>query len=458
MSFADLGISSAIIYRIYQPLSRDDTERVGQLMRFFKKANRMIAFTIFAIGCLIALFLPSLIKDSTEIPKDINIYLVFFLFLLQSVSSYLFTYKLTMFDVDQKQYLNTLINTGTMAVRSLVQIIILVILRNYILSLLAGTVVTVISNMLSDAWVTKKFPQVFTVRTDITSGEKKGIYRDTFAAICHKIGGVIITSTDSILLSKYIGLIITGIYSNYAMILSSITEMVAVLFGPFTAALGNAHATEENDGRYRIYKRSMFVNFWIVGLITTCLFLLVNDFIILWLGEGMILDFKTVVFLCVQFYIVGTRKVSEAYMYACGLFVRDKARPAVEAALNIIFSIILLRMFGVAGVFAGTVISCLLTTYWREPYLLYKYVFYRSSLDFWIINIRNALVIVLTVLIVKTASANMFSGNMSMLQWIMKGLLSVFTFEVIHSIVFIRNEDFHFALSCIGDLRKRIKP
>ncbi|SET16185.1 Membrane protein involved in the export of O-antigen and teichoic acid [[Clostridium] aminophilum] len=454
MSFADLGISAAIIYRIYEPLSREDTERVGQLMRFFKKAYHLVALVLLVFGCVIAFFLPAFIRDRAEIPGDVNIYLTFFLFLLQSVSSYFFTYRLTMFDVDQKQFINTLINTVTMAVRCLVQILLLVSFRSYQLSLLAGILVTVFSNFLTNLWVTREYPHVFSVKSDLSRAEERAIYKDTLAAICHKIGGIVIASTDNLLLAKYLGLAITGIFSNYSMILSGFSTMIAVLFGPFTAALGNVHATEDCTGRYRAYKRSLYVNFWIVGMITACMYLLINDFITLWLGAGMLLDEMTVFFLCIQFYLTGSRKVPEAYISVCGLFVRDKGRPIIEAVLNLTLSIFLLKRIGVAGVFAGTVFSCLLTTYWREQYLLYKYVFQVSSLDFWIFNLRMVFVTGITIIVGKLSTLWIFGGERSILQWILKGIWTVILFGVVNGIIFWRNEEFRYATAA---LRKTLR-
>jgi len=451
LSLADMGIAASIIYRIYQPVSRDDVERVGQLMRYFKKAFQTIAFTILVCGCVVAFFLPAFIKDLNEVPKDINIYLVFFFYLIQIVSTYFFTYKLTLFDVDQKQYVNTIINTAIAVTRYLAQYTILASFRSFTFALFCGSLVIILFDYLAGLWASKKYPVVFSVHTDLTPEEKKGILKDTFASICHKIGGVIIVSTDNVLLSKYIGLAVTGIYSNYALILSRISEFVGVVFDPFSAALGNVHVTEDLEGRYRIYKRSLIANFWIAGVITVCLYMLLDDFIMLWLGEGMLLDATTVFFLCFQFYISATRRVSGAYISSCGLFVKDKTRTLIEALLNFIISFALLKMIGVAGVFAGTVISCMMTSYWREPFLLYKYVFKRSSVDFWLANFKNMLATVLSIAVTVEVNNLLFTTGISIIHWILKGILSVFAFGAVSIILFINDADFRFSIKMICD-------
>ena len=457
LSLADLGISVSIVYRIYQPVSRDDVQRVGQLMRFYKKAFQTIAISILVCGLIVLFFLPVFIKDISEVPKDINIYLVFFLYLVQIVSPYFFTYKLTLFDVDQKQYVITIINAVIAITRYLVQFMILAYYRNFTLALLCGTLVIILFDFLAGIWASKKYPNVFSVHTDISPKEKKDILKDTFASICHKIGGVIILSTDNILLSKFIGLAVIGIYSNYALILNRVSELVGVVFDPFSAAFGNVHVTEDSEDRYRIYRRSLLVNFWISGVVTVCFYTLLDDFIMLWLGKGMLLDSTTVFFLCFQFYISATRRVSGAYISSCGLFVKDKARTLIEALLNLLISIVLLKMIGVAGVFAGTVISCLMTSYWREPYLLFKHIFKRSSVDFWLLNFKNMIATVLSIAVAVKVSDLLFASSLSIFYWIIKGIFAVLIFGIVSSILFISDKDFRFSIKELWNKVKSIR-
>ncbi len=56
-----------------------------------------------------------------------------------------------------------------------------------------------------------------------------------------------------------------------------------------------------------------------------------------------------------------------------GLFWNDRYKAIAEAVLNLVISILLVTYFGVAGVFAGTFCSTVLTSVWVEPYVIYKY-------------------------------------------------------------------------------------
>ena len=78
MSLADLGIGTAIIYHMYQPVAERDTAKINTLLHFYKKCYIVISGVVLLIGIGVGLFLPMLVGD-VEIPD--SIYLIYVLFL-----------------------------------------------------------------------------------------------------------------------------------------------------------------------------------------------------------------------------------------------------------------------------------------------------------------------------------------------------------------------------------------
>ena len=56
-----------------------------------------------------------------------------------------------------------------------------------------------------------------------------------------------------------------------------------------------------------------------------------------------------------------------------GLFWYDRYKSIAEGIVNLIVSVILVRRFEVAGIFLGTIVSTLTTSFWVEPYVLMRY-------------------------------------------------------------------------------------
>lgn len=452
LSLAELGITTSISFRLYDPVSRDDVKKVGELMRFFKRIYSLIAATVIGLGLLFLPFVKTLIKDTAEIPPDIHIYGIYLLFLAQTASSYLFSYRQALLSADQKQYVCSCLNTGVHFFRYSLQTAALILWRAYTVSLVTGILITIILNYMISIWIKETYHPVFQVSSGLTQKEIKEIYRDTRATLLHKIGGTVLTSTDNIILAKYIGLSVTGLYSNYSMVFSNMTTLVTQIFTSFTSSLGNAHVELEEDARYKLYLRLLFLNFGGVGLITSCLYVLINDFIGLWLGRSMQLDNRTVMALCIQFYLEMARSISCSYTSACGLFARDKARPVIEAVLNIAVSIAAVRRIGLAGIFVGTIISHMATVVWREPLLLYRWEFKKPVSEYWIRYVKNGFITAIAAFITFYIKQTWFDVPVTIMAWIGLGALASFVYAIIFAAANLYNEEFIFYINLLKTL------
>lgn len=457
LSLAELGITTAITYRVYEPISRGDVQQVGKLLYFYKWIYRIIAIIVFAIGMSLFPFLSFFIKEANEIPADVNLQVVYLLYLFQSVSSYFFVYKLTILTADQREYLRIIINTIAKFANYVFQIITLLIWRNFSLSLLVAIVTNVTINFVSSLWVTQRYRAVFQTRQLPDRELRINIYKDMIGGGCHRIGSVILTSTDNLVLSKFAGLVATGLYSNYSLIIYSLKVIVQQLIGNATASFGNARVQLNDEENYILYKRMLFINLTVSSFCTVCLFFLIDDFIRFWLGADMLLGQLTVIVLCIQFYLDTGRIVTDSYIHGCGLFVKDRIRPFIEAALNIVISVLMVLSLGVAGVFIGTIVSFMLTAFWRAPHILCKYGFHRSSIEFWGLYGRHALFTVgMCSLVLVCKSALSFTvSNLGI--WLMEAILVALLYVLIFWIVFARTEEITYMKIFITRIISRIK-
>ncbi len=444
LGLAELGIAEAIIFRLYEPISRENPEHVGKLMRFYKRAYHLIALAILILGSIACPFLGYLIQDTSEIPKDTNLHLVFMLLLIQTASTYLFSYKLSLLSADQKHNQTNNLNTLIAFARYSVQLLILITTKSYTITLAAGVVVTLLCNWLAGKWVETQYPQVFQSKSDLSKQEKEAIYHDTSAILLHKIGGTVVTSTDSILLSRFVGLTITGVYSNYQMVIAGISSLIASPLGALTPSFGNVHATMKEAERYGVFKKTLFLNLWIAGLTACCLYNLIDDFILLWVKKELFLDERTVLLLCILFYMQTVRGVSILYTLSCGLINRDRFRPAVESVLNIVLSILFIKTIGTAGIFLGTIVSNLATVFWREPYLLYRYAFRQKLGDYWKLYTVNLIVTAGATWLSAQLKGMLWEGCLSAAAWVACGFSCAFVFLILHGLVFFRSEEYRY--------------
>lgn len=137
--------------------------------------------------------------------------------------------------------------------------------------------------------------------------------------------------------------------------------------------MGNLGATEEKERIGQVFDQLFFIGYWMFGFAGICLLELLNPFVELAFGKKYLFQKEIVLILCVNFFINGMRRAVLIFKESMGLFWYDRYKAVAEAVLNLVISILLVTSFGVAGVFAGTFASTVLTSVWVEPYVIYKY-------------------------------------------------------------------------------------
>lgn len=426
LSLADLGISTAIVYRFYAPISNNDIEKVGQLMNFFGRIYRVIAIAILGFGMMLMPFLHCVINEADKVPADINIYVIFLLFLTQTVSSYIFVYKITILSADQKNHVVNIINFISVFFSYVLQISVLILTKDYTMTLAVGIMSNLAVNYASSVWAEKQYKEVFSVESMLPYIERKQIFDDVKALMYHRVGTVVLTGTDSLVLTRMVSLAATGLYSNYAMIIMNLQNLFGKLFGNYVSSIGNAKINLSHKEYYELYLNINLLNSFVACFFTVGVYTCIDDFIKIWLGNEFVLGPVMSAWLALQFYMSISGITNGVYTNASGLFVKDRYRPLIESFLNLSVSIFLAARYGIVGVIAGTVISNMLTVGWRVPYILYKYDFYEESVyDYWKINLSFLMYAVIISAGILFLKYHMMVDNMSITIWVLEGGVSM---------------------------------
>lgn len=395
LSLAELGIGAIISYELYASIKSSDIEKIAALMNFYKKIYVVIALVVLVLGLAMLPFLGYLVKDAGEIPDDVNFYIVYFLFLVQSVTSYFFTYKQTLLAADQKGDMLTLFAAAASVLKIIVQITALEVTRNYQLMLGVSIVFGMMMNGFLSWYITRRYQEVFGRNIEMESSAKKAIFSDMKVMLCHRVGGTIINATDNIILSAFVGLGQLGIYSNYSLIINCVKNILNQLLGNFTASLGKACLSMNKEELCQFYEKLLCINFLVTNIATVCIYTLITPFVGIWQNKDMVFPMEVVVVVTLCFFLHTVRIINGSFTNASGLFRKDAVRPFIEASVNIGVSIYFTLKWGITGVFLGTVLSHLCTVWWREPYLLYKHVFQAGMGKYWFLYLRNAAFVVL---------------------------------------------------------------
>lgn len=387
LSLVELGVGPAMAYSLYKPLADGDTERIKSHMAFYKRAYITIGLTIAALGLA---FLPFYTVFMDEVPDIPHLNTIYLLFVANTVISYFYSYKRTIISCDQKKYIETTVHYGAYFVLNLVQIIFLALTKNYVIFLILQVISTWAENFILARKADQLYPYLKEKHVEKMSQEDhQVIFRNVAAMSMHKIGAVVVNSTDNILISKLIGLATAGLYNNYYTIIHPLQTITNQIFESIVASVGNLKATvQEGDlGRLKdTFNDVFFFAFWIFTFCSASLLCLLHPFIeFLWLrNRGWLLDNLTLYVLIINFYLYGMRRPVLTFRDATGAFWNDRFKPIFESIINLVASIVLAKYFGLAGIFLGTLVSTVTTSLWVEPYVLYKHVFHHPLRDYFI--------------------------------------------------------------------------
>lgn len=382
LNIADLGIAGAIIASMYKPIAEKDTVKVSALMNLYKKAYRTIGFVILSVGIIITPFIDKFISGSP--PANINIYALWMLYLLNTVTGYLFfMHKISLINAHQRNDITDGIATICRIIISILQIFIVAWLKNIYLYVILTIIYYIIYNFWCSYECDKRYPQ-YTCSGNLDKETSRKIRKEISALALQKIGKTVSNSLDSVVISAFLGLTVVAIYGNYNYIISAIAIFTQLIYAAIQSSIGNSIAVETKDKNYMDFNVLFFWGMWLVGWCSICFMCLFQDFMVLWMGEDLLFHISIVLTLVLRFFFEQIRKTVRTYKDTIGMWWVDKWKPVVGCLVNLFLNVVLVKKIGVAGVAISTIISCVCIELPWETHVLFKYYFQRSEIKYYI--------------------------------------------------------------------------
>lgn len=448
LGIVELGMGSAIIYNMYKPIAENDHEKIKSLMQFYKKSYRIITLIISIIGIMIIPFIKYIV-DIESVTVGINVYLVYILFLLETICSYILSYKRSMLYADQKEYITNIIHMGYTILVNTMQLTFLYFTHDYYLYLIIKVMMRLVENIVISSYVNRRYSYLLDNNvTKLDSKTEKDIFQKIKALFFHKIGTFIVSGTDNIIISKYLGLVTVGLYSNYYMIINAVQTVINHIIQATRASVGNLLVTESKTKQFDVFNKIRFVNFWISCFSSICIFVIMDSFITIWIGYKFVLPTKVLLVLVINFFIVSSRSTYGAFKEAAGIFYEDRFVPIIESLLNIVLSIIFVKKFGLMGVFMGTIGSGLVLWCYSYPKYVYNKLFGRKISDYMKETIYYFIIFILIAGFTYSL-AILISFDNVYLQFISNVLIALIVPNVIMLLLFSKDENFKYFINMI---------
>lgn len=440
LTISELGIATAIGFSLYKPLAEKDYRSISALMSMYRKAYSVIGIVVAILGIGLYFFLDFFVPPEQQ-PYGTSI--AYFVFLATTVLGYFLSYKTTLISSDNHSYQLVPINIVFNIIQTVLQIIILFVSQSYILYLLTQLLCSILLMIAQNKFITHKYDNVDFYSSEKLSLEQKNVIKKNIGGlVIAKIGDYLVNSTDNLIITKLISLTATGIYSNYLLIRNMINGVIATFFSGITASMGNIVAVEKDERKLEIFEITMFCAYFIYSFEAVCFMCLFNPFIgDIWIGQQFTFDTFTVAIIVINNYLTGLRIPLITMKGAAGTYMEDAWIPFAFAAINLVASIFLAKIMGVAGVFLGTIIGSLLTADWYRPVIIYRKVFHTSVLKFYKIYLKY-IFLGFACIVLTYWFCSLVHTPYVILTFFLKGCIACLSPLTINTILFFRTKEF----------------
>lgn len=457
LNLAELGVGSAMVYSMYQPIIDEDTEQICALLKLYRTYYRVIGLVIAVVGTAISPLVPSLIKkDSYDvgialeiilpgsvgngIPDDINIYVVYWLNLLCTVLSYwLFAYKNSLIMAHQRNDVISKVTLATNTFQYFAQFAVIIFLGDYYVYLITAIVTQVITNIVTAICASKMYPD-YKPQGKMKKEHAAKINQRIKDLFTMKLGNAIVSSADSIVVSKFLGLTMVAIYNNYFYILTAVWNIGRVMLSSCTAGIGNSLLMESKEKNYIDMKKFTFIMAWICGFCSACLLCLFQPFMKLWAGEDLTLGFSAVIAFVLYFAVEQINQVFITYKDAAGIWHEDRFRPLITALANLFLSILLAQWWGIYGVVLATVISEVVISMPWILHNIFSTMFKRSMKEYVLRLFVYAAVIAIVSALTFFITSVIPDGNIGLL--LVKGIAAAIVSNLLFFVAYFKTKEF----------------
>lgn len=434
LSMADLGFGIALTYSMYKPLADKDCDRLAGLTHLYAKVYRIIATVVFTVGVILIPFLNKIVNLKHPMP---HLKLYYFMYLLNTVASYLVIYKTSILDADQKDYILNKYRSIFGVVQTAFMTLFLWLTHNFFIYLLIQIIFTYSQNFYCSHIAEKQYPFI-KKNIQLPFSEVKELFKNLYSVFVYKVSFVMLNATNNTIISIFVGTEMVGYYSNYSMLTTRVITMMNAVFYAFSSSIGNLMVTEKPKRRYETFLGIQSLSLILAIFCVLCVALLAQDFIYVWLGTKYLLSKEIFATILINLYLQIILFPVWTFREATGLYVRTKYIMLLCAIINVVLSVLLARPFGVAGVLIASAIARLTTYFWFEPILLFKEYFDNSSRAYFLAIAKNLLA--LSIGLFLFGKIGLLFKSQNWVEFLIKAMIVAIISAAFATIVYLRSE------------------
>lgn len=373
LSVTELGFGTAVVFHLYRGMAEKNEREVAELINLYRKAYYVIAGIIGVAGAALLPVLPLIMKDN---PFSIGYTrILYLLWLIRTVFSYLQAYLRSVLIADQKEYIVSITMMAIQIINNTVICVVVMTTGDYLPALVLNILVEFVLYFILNRYIMRKYPYLKTYRALTVQGDtKKTVYRDIKDVFVSRLSARLLQSTDNLIITGIISVTVSGLYNNYLLITTAISGLASSVTNAVQPVVGNLFLEKDHEKNYDVLRQLLFLFFLIGAFFAASLQALLSPFITLWLGERYCLPPLAVTLLSASIGLSVLNMPLGTVMVAAGLFKYERNLTALSAVLNLVLSLALVGPLGVSGVVLGTIAAYIMQMIARLYYFCKRYL------------------------------------------------------------------------------------
>lgn len=361
------GITGVIVANLYKPIVEQDNNKISSILvtadRFYKKIGALfIAYSV-----ILSIIYPLHFKTEFTFSYVCSLTLILSLTLL---IQYMYSLTLrTLLNADKKGYVVNFTQTLIVIFNVLFALISVFIYPSiHVLKLISGSLF-LLQPLIFNRYVKKNYKIDWKVEPD------NSLIKSRWNGFAINLAAFIHNSTDVTVLTFLANLKTVSIYSVYSLVSSGIKQMINACLSGIAHTVGQAYAKKnwkELNQKLDIYEYIVLI---LVFFLFTVTALLITPFVQLYTKDIVDTDYNQPLFgfllvLAEALYLIKLPHLNLAY--SANKFKEITVPAYIEAMLNIMISVALVKWIGLIGVTIGTIVGM--------TYRMVFHVYYTSKI------------------------------------------------------------------------------
>lgn len=350
----EAGVGMAAQQALYGPVARDDRDRISEIYSAASQYYNRTGVYYFVVVLILSIIFPFAVHSGFSY---FEVFSVVFLSGFSGVFGYFFggKYKILL-SVDGKSYVTSIIYTINQILIYAAKIIIL----NIGLGMVALQASLVIVNLVQALIYVIYFRKYYSWIDRNATPDFHAISQSK-SVLIHQISSLIFSNTDAITLSIFSKLENVSLYAIYSLPFTIVDSLIKAANNSVSFSLGQSYNNHDSNFLKKIDAYET-VNMVITFSAYTAVYCMLIPFVRLYTDGVADFDYinvKLVLPFTLIYLLSNGRESSSKIIIYAGRFKDTQLQTVLEAAINIVVSVIAVLHFGIYGVLIGTIVALL---------------------------------------------------------------------------------------------------